>query len=89
MASHEGVGHSQKSRFHLLHEHINVNKKEGETSNPHIDPLVVPDAVISVGSPRPPPHKENKRKNSSHKGTSSSRHPSPKRPCMEEDSTYT
>ncbi|QCE06825.1 hypothetical protein DEO72_LG9g1839 [Vigna unguiculata] len=88
MASHEGVGAGQKSRFQLLREKVNARKKDE-------DALVGSSSGAAGrnsagrGTPRPPPATKKKRKKTSQKGESSSRHSSPKRSRVSEVVVYT
>jgi len=50
MATHEGIGHGKKSRFHLLWSYSLANHPA----------LVEP--KVTVGNPRPPPPYEKKKK---------------------------
>ena len=87
MASHEGVGVGQKSRFFLLREKLNERKKSG-------DPMAGTSAAIQskigagTSSPRPPPVAEKKRKKTTPKDGGSSRLSSPKRSRVSEDASY-
>ena len=61
MASHEGVGAGQKSRFHLLREKLNERKKGGDNAL-GTSSATQPKGATGVGSPRPPPAAEKKKR---------------------------
>ncbi|QCD85924.1 hypothetical protein DEO72_LG3g445 [Vigna unguiculata] len=86
MASHEGVGAGQKSRFHLLREKLNERKKGGDPT-PGMSAAIQSKIVASTSSPRPPPAAEKKRKKTTPKD-GGSRLSSPKRSRVSEDTSY-
>ena len=75
MASHEGVGAGQKSHFHLLREKLNERKKGGDNA-PRTSSTYQPKGATDVGSPRPPPIAEKKKRKTAQKDRGSSRPPS-------------
>jgi len=87
MASHEGVGAGQKSRFHLLREKLNERKKGGDNA-PGTSSATQPKGAIGVGSPRPPPAAEKRKRKTAQKDAGSSGSPSPKRSRVSGDASY-